>query len=132
MRKVSEKIRLEDGSIKRRQKDMRRLLNLNYLTLTNKTISVGEYDLPALYCSTDIVPDYLALYNQPGNYHRTALTGVCFYIYDNTFDGMQGLFNAFITMMMNCYLITGNDSEMSGSFFLPIIHNLEIYRELRI
>ena len=94
MRVVSEKIRFKDGSINRCQKDMRRLLNLNYLSLTNKTLSVGEYDFPVLYCGTDIVPDYLALYNQPGSYHRTALTGVCFYAYDNTFDGMQGLFNA--------------------------------------
>ena len=94
MREVSEKVRLADGTIRRCKKDMRRLLNLNYLSLTNKTIPVGEYDFPTLYCGTDIVPDYLALYNQPGNYHRTALTGVCFYIYDNTFDGMHGLFNA--------------------------------------
>lgn len=94
MRRVSEKIRLKDGSIKRCRKDMRRLLNLNYSALTNKTLPVGEFDFPALYCSTDITPDYLALYNQPGSYHRTALTGVCFYAYDNTFDGIHGLFNA--------------------------------------
>ena len=94
MREVSTKIHLSDGTISRCKKDMRRLLNLNYLSLTNKTLPVGEYDFPALYCSTDIVPDYLALYNQPGSYHKTALTGVCFYVYDNIFDGLHGLFNA--------------------------------------
>jgi hypothetical protein len=94
MRKVSEKILLEDGSVSRSQRDLRRLLNLNYLSLTNQTYATGEFDFPVLYCTTKIVPDYLALYNQPGFYHRTALTGVCFYIYDPVFDGIHGLFNA--------------------------------------
>ena len=94
MRNISTKIRLDDGTIARCKRDLRRLLNLNYLNYTNKTYTVGELDIPLLYCSTDIVPDYLALYNQPGNYHKTAYTGVCFYVYDNVFDGIFGLFNA--------------------------------------
>lgn len=94
MRRVSEKIQLQDGSSLRCRKDIRRLLNLNYLSLTNKTYTTGEYDFPVLYCKTDLVPDYLALYNQPGSYHRTALTGVCFYTYDPVFDGLHGLFDA--------------------------------------
>lgn len=94
MKQVTTKVRLDDGTIKRCKKDLKRLLNLNYLNLTNQTFATGEFDLPVLYCSTDIVPDYLALYNQPGDYHKTALTGVCFYIFDNEFDGFNGLFNA--------------------------------------
>ena len=94
MRKISQKLRMEDGSIIRHRVNLYNLLNLNYLVLTNKTATTGEYDLPKLYCSTDIIPDYLALYNQTGNYHKTALTGLCFYSYDNTFDGIHGLFNA--------------------------------------
>ena len=94
MRKVSRKIRLVDGTVSRCKKDMFRLLNLNYLSLTNKTFPSGEFNLPTLYCATEIVPDFLALYNQPGQYRRTALTGVCFYDYDNEFDGIHGLFNA--------------------------------------
>lgn len=94
MRRVSEKIQLQDGTSLRCRKDIRRLLNLNYLSLTNKTYATGEYNFPVLYCKTDLVPDYLALYNQPGSYHRTALTGVCFYTYDPVFDGINGLFNA--------------------------------------
>lgn len=94
MRNVSTKVRLDDGTISRCKKDLRRLLNLNYLSYTNKTVSVGDLDIPLLHCRTDIVPDYLALYNQPGSYHKTAYTGVCFYIYDNVFDGLFGLFNA--------------------------------------
>ncbi len=83
-----------DGTVSRRSEDMRQLLNLNYLSLSNKTQVTGEYDFPVLHCDTDTVPDYLALYNQPGQYHRTANTGVCFYRYDNAFDGIYGLFNA--------------------------------------
>ena len=94
MRKVSEKVKLPDGNFERRQRDLKSLLNLNYLTLTNRTLTSGEFDMPTLYCSTDIVPDYLALYSQPGDYAKTALTGVCFYSYDNCFDGLHGLFNA--------------------------------------
>ncbi len=94
MRNISTRVHLEDGTLTRRKKDLRRLLNLNYLNYTNKTHAVGDYDLPQLYCSTKIIPDYLALYNQPGDYHRTAYTCVCFYTYDNSFDGIHGLFNA--------------------------------------
>ena len=94
MRNISTRVHLEDGTLTRRKKDLRRLLNLNYLNYTNKTHAVGDYDLPQLYCSTKIIPDYLALYNQPGDYQRTAYTCVCFYTYDNSFDGIHGLFNA--------------------------------------
>ena len=94
MRNISTKVRLEDGTITRCKKDLRRLLNLNYLNYTNKTPAVGTFDLPQLYCSTDIIPDYLALYNQPGDYQKTAYTCVRFYTYDNSFDGIHGLFNA--------------------------------------
>ncbi|MBQ4289503.1 MAG: DUF4417 domain-containing protein [Clostridia bacterium] len=94
MRKCTKKIHLKDGIVARRKKDIRYLLNLNYLSLTNNTFTTGEYDLPVVYCNTDIVPDYLALYNQPGSYNLTALTGVCFYNYDPVFDGIHGLFNA--------------------------------------
>lgn len=94
MKKVSKKITLKDGNTVRKIQDLKKLLNLNYLSLTNKTYLAGEYDLPVLYCNTDIYPDYLALYNQPGTYHKTSNTGVCFYIYDNAFDGIFGLYNA--------------------------------------
>lgn len=94
MKSVTSKPPSHGGNTMRRPRDMRRLLNLNYLSLTNKTYCEGEYSLPTLYCDTDIIPDYLALYTQPCDYHRTALTGICFYVYDNAFDGINGLFNA--------------------------------------
>jgi len=94
MKQVTSKLYLPDGRYERQLQDIRKLLNLNYLNLTNKTYCTGEFDLPVLYCNPPVLPDYLALYTQPCDYYRTALTGVCFYSYDRSFDGIDGLFNA--------------------------------------
>lgn len=75
-------------------KDLEKLLNLQYLRLTNKTYAVGKYDLPELKCDTEILPDYIALYNHPADYYKTPNTAIAFYLYDNTFDGKDGLYNA--------------------------------------
>lgn len=69
-------------------------LNLNYLKFTNKSIYAGLFDLPSLACNTEILPDYIALYTQPGAYHKTMLTAVGFWLYDNTFEDYDGLYNA--------------------------------------
>lgn len=50
--------------------------------------------MPAITCNTKIMPDYIALYTQPCDYHRTKRTAVAFFLYDDTFDGHNGLFNA--------------------------------------
>ena len=94
MKKISRKKLLKNGLSERESKDLHSLLNLNYLKLTNKTYTIGEYSFPVLYCSTNVLPDYLALYTQPSDYHHTSNTCVCFYAYDDTFDGLFGLFNA--------------------------------------
>lgn len=94
MKKITKKTIAKNGLNERKEKDLHPLLNLNYLKLTNKTYSIGEYSFPALYCNTDILPDYIALYTQPSDYHRTPNTCVCFYVYDDAFDGMFGLYNA--------------------------------------
>ncbi|MDO4183371.1 MAG: DUF4417 domain-containing protein [Coriobacteriia bacterium] len=70
------------------------MLNLSYLRYTNKTRAEGIHDLPALSCNTSVLPDYIALYNHPADYHRTPLTAVAFYLYDSEFDGKDGLYNA--------------------------------------
>lgn len=75
-------------------KDLKRLLNFQYLRLTNKACSVGRHDLPELKCNTDVLPDFIALYNHPADYHKTPNTAVAFYLYDDTFDGINGLYNA--------------------------------------
>lgn len=76
------------------KQDLKKKLNLNFLDVTNKTICVGKYDFPKLYCDPDEYPDYLALYSQPCEYHKTEKTCVCFYNYDDSFDGRNGLYQA--------------------------------------
>ena len=74
--------------------DLAKRLNLEYINLYNKTKLVGKYDFPILYCDLPIFPDYIALYSQPSEYHKTSLTALSFYNYDNQFDGQNGLYNA--------------------------------------
>lgn len=94
MKKATKITRKRDGTEKREKRDMQKLLNYNIQRLLNRAERVGEYGFPALYCNTQSFPDYLALYAQPGFYHMTEHTGICFYSYDNSFDGIHGLFNA--------------------------------------
>jgi len=82
------------GGPGRTPEDLRKLLNLSYLRYTNKTRACGPHDLPALSCNPPILPDYIALANHPGDFHRTPFTAVAFYLYDNEFDGEHGLYNA--------------------------------------
>ena len=84
----------ERGEREKVPKDLAKKFNLNYLKLTNKTYSVGEYDLPEVVCNTEVFPDYIAGYSNPGNYHKTPYTAVGYFQYDDTFDGIHGLYNA--------------------------------------
>ena len=88
------KYELQDGQMIRVEKDLKKLLNLNHLKYTNKTVCCGEMDFPEILCDLDEYPDYIALYNQPGDYHRTTRTCVGFYNFDNEIDGPAGLYNA--------------------------------------
>ncbi len=94
MNKRTKKIIDVNGKSIRKQIDLRKLLNYNYLYLTDRTYPVGKYGIPAVYCNTDVYPDYLALYNQTGYYHKTISTAVCFYQYDIVFDKIDGIYNA--------------------------------------
>ena len=94
MRKITQKVCHENGTQSREIRDMYKLLNHNIQKLLNQAERVGEYGFPVLYCNTDVYPDYLALYCQPGYYHKTRCSGICFYSYDISFDNIHGLFNA--------------------------------------
>lgn len=94
MRKITQKVYLEDGTQARENRDMYKLLNHNIQRLLNQAERAGEYGFPVLHCNTDVFPDYLALFCQPGYYHKTKNSGVCFYSYDISFDDIHGLFNA--------------------------------------
>lgn len=76
------------------KKDLKRILNLNYLDLTNLTYKIGKYDLPSISCPNIEYIDYIALYGQPQDYFKTKNTIISFYQYDTKFDGINGLFNA--------------------------------------
>lgn len=84
----------EGDKIIKMQKDLKKKLNYNHLKYTNKTICCGEMDFPEIQCDLVDYPDYIALYSQPSDYHRTAKTAVSFYDYDNKMDGQHGLYNA--------------------------------------
>lgn len=88
------KITLPDGSTGYENIDLRKKLNLSYLRYTNLTYAAGKHDLPAIACNTEVFPDYIALSGYPSQYHRTPLTAVGFWEYDEKFDGYGGPFNA--------------------------------------
>ena len=92
--KRRKKVVLPDGSAGYEDVDLRKKLNLNYLRYTNLTHAAGKHDLPALVCNTEVYPDYIALSGYPAQYHKTALTAIGYWEYDERFDGYEGLFNA--------------------------------------
>lgn len=83
-----------NGVCVKKQRDLKRQLNYNHLNLTNKTVCCGELDFPEIQCDLPALPDYIALYSQPSDYHRTEMTAVSFYDYDIKMDGQHGLYNA--------------------------------------
>ena len=74
--------------------DLHKKLNLNYLHYTNCTVTAPSNDLPVLHCKLKGYPDYLALSSEPGCFHKTEHTAVCFYQFDDEIDGQSGLANA--------------------------------------
>ncbi len=77
-----------------KKKSLKKLLNLNFVDLTNRTYSCGKYDLPYIKCPCIVNPDYLALYSEISNYQKTNRTFICFYQYDVKFDTINGIFEA--------------------------------------
>ncbi len=77
-----------------KKKNLKKLLNLNFVDLTNRTYNFGKYNLPYIKCPNLVNPDYLALYSEKSNYHKTDRTFICFYQYDIKFDNIKGIFEA--------------------------------------
>jgi hypothetical protein len=94
MRNLYKQLLLSDGNYVRVPRDMCHLLNYNILKLLNRAQRTGPLDMPELHCDTRVFPDYLALYREQSQYHATPLTAVCFYSFDNEFDGPNGLYSA--------------------------------------
>ena len=78
----------------KKKKNLKKLLNLNFVDVTNNTYLIGKYDMPYVRCPDAVDIDYIALYSEVSNYRKTSSTCVCFYQYDNKFDGKNGLFHA--------------------------------------
>jgi hypothetical protein len=70
------------------------LLLLNFLNVTNRAIYCGEFDIPKICCTTTVYPDFLALDSERRLFNKTIQTGVCFFRYDKQFNGYNGLYNA--------------------------------------
>lgn len=90
-----------------RNKNLKKLLNLHFTDITNKSRNVGQYDLPYNCAKISVYPDYIALYNERNKYHATDKTCVAFYNYDQLFDGLYGIFNAIyydINELQNFYM----------------------------
>lgn len=75
-------------------KKLMQQLNLNFMSITNKTYCIGKYDMPYVTTNLTELPDYIALYGEPGQYHRTNNTCVAFYQYESLYDDLYGIFNA--------------------------------------
>ena len=52
-----------------KKKNLKKLLNLNFVDLTNRTYNLGKYNLSYVKCPNLVNPDYLALYSETYNYH---------------------------------------------------------------
>ena len=46
------------------------------------------------FCDSTPNIDYLAMYSRPSEYSKHENTALCFYQYDKTYDGLNGLYNA--------------------------------------
>lgn len=88
------KYKYEKGFLIIEPRDLKKKLNYNQLKLTNNTVCCGKLDFPEILCDLQDLPDYIALYSQPSDYHRTENTAVSFFDYDKTMDGQHGLYNA--------------------------------------
>ncbi len=78
----------------RKKKNLKKLLNLNFLDYTNITTKYGDLDMPYVKCQAIPNIDYMATYSQPSTYFHSPGTCVSFFEYDLHFDGIKGLWNA--------------------------------------
>lgn len=76
------------------KRNLAKKLNINYLSLTNKTYTSGNFDLLHIPSPKNVSIDYLASYSDIKDYKKTKNTAVCFFENDIAFDGMNGIWNA--------------------------------------
>lgn len=62
--------------------------------ILNNAQVCGKYDLPLVGYFGDEYPDFIALYTNRQDYHKTNNTAVAFFQYDEQFDGLHSLWSA--------------------------------------
>lgn len=50
-----------------KQKNLKKMLNLNFTDVTCRNYNIGKYDLPYISAKIPTSPDYIALYNEKIN-----------------------------------------------------------------
>ena len=93
MRKSTYKVRDSKGNIVRKTRELRYQLNYGIADLLNQAV-LNEYDLPIHHCNPSRYPDFIALNTESHKFHLTPNTALAFYTYDNSFDKIDGLYNA--------------------------------------
>ncbi len=93
MKKLTVKVKNEDGTITRKEIPIKNRLNYRIADYLNQSY-LNKYHLPIHHCDPDVYPDFIALSSEKGKFSITAATAVGFYQYDSSFDKMEGLYNA--------------------------------------
>jgi len=93
LKRITRKVTNRDGSVTRKEKELRYQLNYGIADLLNRSV-LNDYHLPVHHCDPRVYPDYIALNTEKAKYHLTPATALGFYSYDRTFDRIDGLFNA--------------------------------------
>ena len=74
--------------------DLEKKLHLEILNVTNYTLAVGKYDFLYIKCDLSIKPNYIMYYGEFKDYSKKKNAVMGFYIYDDKFDGKDGLYNS--------------------------------------
>ena len=105
--------------------------------LTNRTTKNNPKQLPDIGSFVEVYPDYLALESEPGKYHCTNKTAICWFLDDSKFDTIDGLYNAIIyrdiellkyykSRYLNVKYFINIDFSIYGDFDEEtIVHNLK-------
>lgn len=77
MKKITQKVTRSDGSVIRKEKELRYQLNYGIADLLNQAV-LTKYHLPIHHCNLGVYPDYIALNTEKAKFHLTSATAVDF------------------------------------------------------
>lgn len=101
------------------KKDMIKKLNLNYTTLTSRTIKEPVENFPLITNKffPELMPEYLVLYSEKSLYGMEK-SAVCFYLFDDEFNGQHGLW---------CSIYYNNKKDLN--YYYERFANVKIFIE---